>query len=400
MYLRTLSDLEDTRFDGKTVLVRVDFNVSINNGAIGEDYRIRMSLPTIEYLAKRGAKVILASHLGRPRGHDERYSIAPVARRLTEIIGRSRPPIRFASDCVGVEIEEHISKMNKGDILLLENLRFHTEEESNDPEFSKKLASLADIYVNDAFSTSHRKHSSTYGAAWLFDIRLAGFNLIKEVKYLSMIRENPIRPFTLVLGGVKIKDKIGALEHLLPKADKVIVGGAAAYTFLKAKGLKTGNSIIDQEHIQWVEKAISTFGDKILLPTDHLCANSPNDSSVTMVSGDIPAEMSGFDIGNETVERYSAEVGSNGGGALFWNGPMGMFEIKAFSNGTINIAKSMALAYWRGSKTLIGGGDTLEAMKRAGVAETEVSHVSTGGGATLRYLAGDDMPGLVILNGH
>ena len=400
MYLRTLSDLEDTRFDGKTVLVRVDFNVSINNGAIGEDYRIRMSLPTIEYLAKRGAKVILASHLGRPRGHDERYSIAPVAKRLTEIIGRSRPPIRFASDCVGVEIEEHIRKMNKGDILLLENLRFHTEEESNDPEFSKKLASLADIYVNDAFSTSHRKHSSTYGAAWLFDIRLAGFNLIKEVKYLSMIRENPIRPFTLVLGGVKIKDKIGALEHLLPKADKVIVGGAAAYTFLKAKGLKTGNSIIDQEHIQWVEKAISTYGDKILLPTDHLCANSPNDSSVTMVSGDIPAEMSGFDIGNETVERYSAEVGSNGGGALFWNGPMGMFEIKAFSNGTINIAKSMALAYWRGSKTLIGGGDTLEAMKRAGVAETEVSHVSTGGGATLRYLAGDDMPGLVILNEH
>jgi phosphoglycerate kinase len=400
LYLRTLSDLEDKQFDGKSVFVRVDFNVSINNGAIGEDYRIRMSLPTIEYLAKRGAKVILASHLGRPKGHDQRYSIAPVAKRLTEIIGRSRPPIRFASDCVGVEIEEHISKMNKGDILLLENLRFHNEEESNDPEFSKKLASLADIYVNDAFSTSHRKHSSTYGAAWMFDIRLAGFNLIKEVKYLSMIRENPIRPFSLVLGGVKIKDKIGALEHLLPKADKVIVGGAAAYTFLKAKGLKTGNSIIDQEHIQWVEKAISTYGDKILLPTDHLCANSPNDSSVTMVSGDIPAGMSGFDIGNETVERYSAEVGSNGGGALFWNGPMGMFEIKAFSNGTINIAKSMALAYWRGSKTLIGGGDTLEAMKRAGVAETEVSHVSTGGGATLRYLAGDDMPGLVILNDH
>jgi phosphoglycerate kinase len=400
LYLRTLSDLEDSQFDGNRVFVRVDFNVSINNGAIGEDYRIRMSLPTIEYLAKRGAKVILASHLGRPEGHDQKYSIAPVAKRLTEIIGRSRPQIRFASDCVGMEIEEHIDKMNKGDILLLENLRFHKEEESNDPEFSKKLASLADIYVNDAFSTSHRKHSSTYGAAWMFDIRLAGFNLIKEVKYLSMIRENPIRPFTLVLGGVKIKDKIGALEHLLPKADKVIVGGAAAYTFLKSKGLNTGNSIIDHEHIQWVEKALSTYGDKILLPTDHVCAISPNDASVTMVSGDIPSGMSGFDIGNETVERYSAEVGSNGGGALFWNGPMGMFEVKAFSNGTMNIAKSMALAYWRGSKTLIGGGDTLEAMKRAGVAETEVSHVSTGGGATLRYLAGDDMPGLVILNDH
>jgi phosphoglycerate kinase len=400
LYLRTLSDVEDSQFDGKRVFVRVDFNVSISNGTIGEDYRIRMSLPTIEYLAKRGAKVILASHLGRPEGRDYKYSIAPVAKRLTEIIGRSRPPIRFANDCVGTDIEGYVREMNKGDILLLENLRFHKEEESNDPEFSKKLSSLADIYVNDAFSTSHRKHSSTYGAAWMFDIRLAGFNLIKEVKYLSMIRENPIRPFTIVLGGVKIKDKIGALEHLLPKADKVIIGGAAAYTFLKAKGIKTGSSIIDQEHLQWVDKALASYGDKILLPSDHLCAFSPNDSSVTMVNGEIPNGMSGFDIGNETIERYSTEVGSNGGGALFWNGPMGMFEIKAFSNGTINIAKSMALAYWRGSKTLIGGGDTLEAMKRAGVAENEVSHVSTGGGATLRYLAGDDMPGLVILNGH
>jgi phosphoglycerate kinase len=392
--------MEDSQFDGKRVFVRVDFNVSISDGTIGEDYRIRMSLPTIEYLTKRGAKVILASHLGRPEGRDYKYSIAPVAKRLTEIIGRSRSPIRFASDCVGIEIEENIGKMNKGDILLLENLRFHKEEESNDPEFSKKLSSLADIYINDAFSTSHRKHSSTYGAAWMFDIRLAGFNLIKEVKYLSMIRENPIRPFTLVLGGVKIRDKIGALEHLLPKADKVIIGGAAAYTFLKSKGLKTGNSIIDQQHLQWVDKALATYGDKILLPTDHLCASSPNDTSITMVNGEIPNGMSGFDIGNETIERYSAEVGSNGGGALFWNGPMGMFEIKAFSKGTINIAKSMALAYWRGSKTLVGGGDTLEAMKRAGVAENEVSHVSTGGGATLRYLAGDDMPGLVILNGQ
>jgi phosphoglycerate kinase len=400
LYPRTLSDVQDSQFDGKRVFVRVDFNVSISNGTIGEDYRIRMSLPTIEYLAKRGAKVILASHLGRPEGRDYKYSIAPVAKRLTEIIGRSRSPIRFASDCVGTEIEGYVREMNKGDILLLENLRFHKEEELNDPEFSKKLSSLADIYVNDAFSTSHRKHSSTYGAAWMFDIRLAGFNLIKEVKYLSMIRENPIRPFTIVLGGVKIRDKIGALEHLLPKADKVIIGGAAAYTFLKAKGLKTGSSIIDEEHLQWVDRALASYGDKILLPSDHLCASSPNDSSVTMVNGEIPNGLSGFDIGNETVERYSTEVGSNGGGALFWNGPMGMFEIKAFSNGTINIAKSMALAYWRGSKTLIGGGDTLEAMKRAGVAENEVSHVSTGGGATLRYLAGDDMPGLVILDGH
>jgi phosphoglycerate kinase len=397
--LKTLSDLQDPQFDGKRVFVRVDFNVSINdNGAVGEDYRIRMTLPTIEYLAKRGAKVILASHLGRPEGWDKQYSLAPVARRLSDIVGRSRPPIRFASDCVGPEVEGEIARMNPGDITLLENLRFHKEEEANDPEFSKKLASLADIYVNDAFSTSHRKHSSTYGAAWLFDTRLAGFNLSKEVEYLSMIREKPIKPFTLVVGGIKIKDKIGALEHLLPKADRAIIGGAAAYTFLKAKGIKTGNSLIDSERLPWVTKAMSAYGDKIMLPTDHVCAHSPNDASVTMVKGDIPDGMSGFDIGNETIERYSAELGGNGGGTLFWNGPMGMFEIRAFSNGTINIAKSMALAFWRGSKTLIGGGDTLEAMKRAGVAENEVSHVSTGGGATLRYLAGDKMPGVSILN--
>lgn len=399
MALKTLSDLQDPQFDGKRVFVRVDFNVSINdNGAVGEDYRIRMTLPTIEYLAKRGAKVILASHLDRPEGWDKQYSLAPVARRLSDIVGRSRPPIRFASDCVGPEVEGEIARMNPGDIMLLENLRFHKEEEANDPEFSKKLASLADIYVNDAFSTSHRKHSSTYGAAWLFDTRLAGFNLSKEVEYLSMIREKPIKPFTLVVGGIKIKDKIGALEHLLPKADRAIIGGAAAYTFLKAKGIKTGNSLIDSERLPWVTKALSAYGDKIMLPTDHVCAHSPNDTSVTMVKGDIPDGMSGFDIGNETIERYSAELGGNGGGTLFWNGPMGMFEIRAFSNGTINIAKSMALAFWRGSKTLIGGGDTLEAMKRAGVAENEVSHVSTGGGATLRYLAGDEMPGVRILN--
>ena len=399
MALKTLSDLQDPRFDGKRVFVRVDFNVGINdNGAVGEDYRIRMTLPTIEYLAKRGAKVILASHLGRPEGWDKQYSLAPVARRLSDIVGRSRPPIRFASDCVGPEVEGEIARMNPGDIMLLENLRFHKEEEANDPEFSKKLASLADIYVNDAFSTSHRKHSSTYGAAWLFDMRLAGFNLSKEVEYLSMIREKPIKPFTLVVGGIKIKDKIGALEHLLPRADRAIIGGAAAYTFLKAKGIKTGNSLIDSERLPWVTKALSAYGDKIMLPTDHVCAHSPNDTSVTMVKGDIPDGMSGFDIGNETIERYSAELGGNGGGTLFWNGPMGMFEIRAFSNGTINIAKSMALAFWRGSKTLIGGGDTLEAMKRAGVAENEVSHVSTGGGATLRYLAGDEMPGVRILN--
>ncbi len=399
MNLKTLPDLEDSRYRGKRVLVRVDFNVSVSNGTVGEDYRIRMSLPTIEYLASRGAKVVLASHLGRPEGPEEKYSLAPVARRLFEIVGKSSHPIRFADDCVGESVERQISEMNNGDIILLENLRFHKEEEVNDPEFSKMLASLAEIYVNDAFSTSHRKHSSTYGAATLFDTKLAGFNLSKELAYLSMIKDNPVKPFTLVVGGVKIKDKIGALEHLIPRADKVIIGGAAAYTFLKAKGVKTGNSLIDEERLPWVTKALSMYGDKIVLPTDHVGARSPTDTSVMMIKGDIPDGMSGFDIGSETIERYSAEVGGKGGGTVFWNGPMGMFEIRAFANGTINVAKSVALAFWRGSKTLIGGGDTLEAMKKAGVAENEVSHVSTGGGATLRYLAGDTMPGVFVLSG-
>ena len=394
--LKVISDLDSHQFKGKKVLVRVDFNVSISNGYVGEDYRIRMIIPTIEYLTKRGSKVILASHLGRPKGHESHYSLAPVAQRLSEIMGKTK--VRFVNDCVGEIVDNKIKSMNESDILLLENLRFHKEEESDDQVFSKHLASLADIYVNDAFSTSHRKHASTHGAAKLFDIRLAGFNLKKEVEYLSMIKENPVKPFTLVVGGVKIKDKIGALENLLPKADRVLIGGAAAYTFLKAKGIKTGNSLIDDEHLPWVTKALSTFSDKIILPTDHVVASSPTDGSASVVRGDIPDNMAGFDIGNETIERYSFEVGGEGSGTVFWNGPMGLFEIGLFVNGTINIGKSMALAFWRGSTTLIGGGDTLEAMKKAGVSEGEVSHVSTGGGATLRFLAGDEMPGLSALN--
>ena len=394
--LQVISDLDDSEFDGKRVLVRVDFNVSVNDSLVGEDYRIRMSIPTIEYLTKRNSKVILASHLGRPQGPQPHYSLAPVAKRLSEIIGRS-DKVRFVNECIGESVHKEIKNMNNGDTLILENLRFHKEEESNDLSFSEKLASLADIYVNDAFSTSHRKHASTYGAPKLFDLKLAGFNLNKEVRYLSMIKENPTKPFTLIIGGVKIKDKIGALENLLPKADKVLIGGAAAYTFLKAKGMKTGNSPIDFEHLSWVTKALSTFGDKIMLPTDHVIACSPKDSTASMVKGDIPDNMIGFDIGSETIEHYSTEVGGSRSGTIFWNGPMGLFENGLFANGTINIAKSMALAFWRGSKTLIGGGDTMEAMKKAGVSEVEVSHASTGGGATLTFLAGDEMPGVVVL---
>jgi phosphoglycerate kinase len=395
MSLRAITDLEDSIYRNKRVLVRVDFNVKIDNGAVGEDYRIRMTIPTIEYLTKRGARVLLCSHLGRPSVPTQRFSLAPVAARLSEILAGSK--VRFVEDCIGDKVHNFASEGQPGDVLLLENLRFHKEEEANDPTFCESLASLADIYVNDAFSISHRKHSSTYGAARLFETRLAGLNLNREIEYLSMIKENPERPFSLVIGGIKIKDKIGALENLLPKADKLLVGGGVAYTFLQAKGFKIGESLVDYDHLPWVTKALSEFGDKILLPSDHLVAASKDSNFTSLVEGDIPNGMAGFDIGNKTVHRYSLEIGGTGKGTVFWNGPMGLFELGAFSNGTTNVAKSMALAFWRGSKTLIGGGDTLEAMKRAGVTESEVSHVSTGGGATLRFLADDGMPGISVL---
>jgi phosphoglycerate kinase len=390
--LRSISDLDDIQYYGKKVLVRVDFNVTIDNSLVTEDYRIRSAIPTIEYLVKRGAKVILASHLGRPKYRNHNNSLAPVAVRLKEILNRK---VDFINDCVGPEVQTKIEKLNYGSILLLENLRYYSEEQNNDPEFCKSISSLADIYVNDAFSTSHREHASTYGAVKNFDIRLSGFSLKKEIEYLSMIRYNPRKPFILVVGGSKIKDKIGALENLLPKADKLLIGGGAAYTFLKAKGFKIGNSLFDEEHFDWVKSALDSFGEKILLPLDHIVSSEEN--SFSTVSGDIPDGMCGFDIGNETSRLYSSEIGGNGFGTIFWNGPMGMFEVGHFAGGTMNVAKSMALAFWRGAMTLVGGGDTIVALKKSGVSESEVTHLSTGGGATLRFLAGDKMPGIEAL---
>lgn len=390
--LRSISDLDDIQYYGKKVLVRVDFNVTIDNSLVTEDYRIRSAIPTIEYLVKRGAKVILASHLGRPKYRNHNNSLAPVAVRLKEILNRK---VDFINDCIGTEVQTKIEKLNYGSILLLENLRYYSEEQNNDPEFCKSISSLADIYVNDAFSTSHREHASTYGAVKNFDIRLSGFSLKKEIEYLSMIRYNPRKPFILVVGGSKIKDKIGALENLLPKADKLLIGGGAAYTFLKAKGFKIGNSLFDEEHFDWVKSALDSFGEKILLPLDHIVSSEEN--SFSTVSGDIPDGMCGFDIGNETSRLYSSEIGGNGFGTIFWNGPMGMFEVGHFAGGTMNVARSMALAFWRGAMTLVGGGDTIVALKKSGVSESEVTHLSTGGGATLRFLAGDKMPGIEAL---
>ncbi|MGZ8887020.1 MAG: phosphoglycerate kinase, partial [Nitrososphaeraceae archaeon] len=418
--------------------------------------------PTIEYLTKRGAKLVLISHLGRPPNKREdkeykedgkiqpystsctdidiikQFSLAPVAKRLSELIEIYN--VSFIDDCIGSAVHKEIAQMKKGDIILLENLRFYREEELNDCNFSKELASIADIYVNDAFSVSHRKHASIYGAARLFDIKLAGLNLKKELEYLSMVKDDPVKPFVLVIGGSKIKDKIGALENLLPKVDKLLVGGAMAYTFLNANGVRTGDSPIDYDHFQWVKNALLTYREKIVLPIDHIVTSesflklkkeeskekkkegkeeddnskfdylsspvpspslvsSPSPStSVSLNKGAIEEGLLGVDIGIETVQQYSSMISKNRNGMIVWIGPMGVFEIGLFRNGTNNIAKSMALAFWRGSKTIIGGGDTLDALKKAKVSELEVTHVSTGGGATLKFLAGDEMPGIEVLN--
>lgn len=403
--LRNIVDLSDAEILGKKVFLRVDFNVSINNGTVGQDYRIRMAIPTIEYLIKRGAIVILASHLGKPTQPDPKYSLRPVSQRLSQIMRSNK--VMFVNDCVGNIVHGQIDKMKSGEILLLENLRFHIEEESNDLEFSQQLSSLADIYVNDAFSVSHRKHASIHGAAKLFDIKLSGLNLKKEIEYLSNVRENPIKPFILLIGGIKIKDKIGALENLLPKADKVLLGGGTAFTFLKASGIPVGNSPVENEYLPWAANTLSEYKDKIMLPEDHIVSDfsvkenpdlSPSLGFTASVVKHIPDCMSGYDIGIETVLRYSSEIcGDTIPGTIFWNGPMGLFEIPQFANGTVSVARDIALAFWRGSQTLIGGGDTIEALKVADVSEREVSHVSTGGGATLKFLAGNEMPGLDIL---
>lgn len=395
--IKSLTDFSDSFYSNKKILIRVDFNVKVIDGIVSEDYRIRSTMPTIEYLIKRGAKIILVSHLDRPKGKDMRYSLLPVSKKLSDILSPFNIPVDFSNNCIGKETVEKINKLNKGEVLLLENLRFYNEEEKNDEDFSKKLASYADIYVNDAFSTSHRKHSSTYGTVKFFDTKIIGFNVAKEIEYLSLLRDNPPKPFKIVIGGVKIKDKIGALNNLLPKASRVLIGGAASYTFLKAKGIPVGDSIVDEEYLSWASKALNNYNDKIVLPIDHKVSVSEDSLEYKIMENHIPENMKGFDIGDKTLQKFIQEIHNNVLGTIFWNGPMGFFEKEIFSYGTKSIALSMALAYWRGVKTLIGGGDTLEAMKVTGVSEKEVTHVSTGGGASLRFLAGDEMPGIDIL---
>lgn len=391
-----LSDLPDHRYSGSRVFVRVDFNVPIANGQIREDYRLRRAVPTIEYLSRRGARIILASHLGRPKGKPvPELSLKPVADRLAWIL--KVPGVRFAREVVGKSVTDMVEALRPGEVVLLENLRFHPGEEANDPAFCNELAALGEIYVNDAFATMHRSHASTFGAAQLFPVRLAGFLVQIEMSVLDRVRERPARPFNLVVGGIKFKDKFSALRTLIPKADRVLLGGGIAYTFLAAKGIEIGDSPAENEYLPWAREMLAQYGEKILLPADHVIAISLEDrSGYQVVHGAIPKGFRGFDIGRETALAYTHELMA-GKGTIFWNGPLGVFEVNEFADGTVDIARAIALAHWRGAMTVVGGGDTVAALHRAEVLETEVDHVSTGGGASLRYIGGEDLPGISVL---
>ena len=390
-----ISDLPDSTYKGKRVFVRVDFNVPIRDGKISEDYRIRRVIPTIDYLVERGVKVILGSHLGRPKGIVmPELSLKPIADRLSELLGKS---VKFTGKVTGPEVKESIDSLADGEVVLLENLRFHKEETDNDPQFSKTLSSYADIYVNDAFGTSHRKHASTYGMAANFQIKVAGFLVSRELKFLTRLREDPDRPFIVIVGGGKIKDKIHALQSLIDKADKVLLGGGVAYTFLKAKGVKIGNSIVEDDQVAWAKDALSTYGKKIHLPVDHVVANSLEKRKTCMVvDGSIPDDLQGFDIGPKTAAKYNHQI--KGTGSIFWSGPMGVFEVGDFSAGTTQLARAVALATWRGATTVVGGGETIASIRKAEVLDSEITHISTGGGALLEFLGGDELPGISILN--
>lgn len=396
-----ISDLPDKYYKGKRVLLRVDLNVPITSeGVIKEDFRIRKVLPTIKYLLERKACVILVSHLGRPDGKFvEGMSLKPIATRLSEILDLDH--VGFVNDCTGDVAKSETANMAPGTVLLLENVRFHRGEIDNDSHFAKELASLADIYVNDAFSTSHRQHASTFGISPYFDQKLAGFLVIRETEVLDKIRENPERPFTVIIGGAKIRDKIVALSALINNADKVILGGGPAYTFMASEGTPVGNSITEPELYDTVRRISKRHCNKILLPLDHMVKK--NDSSVINVAAEkIPEGYTGVDIGPETISSYTQEIMGDGKtdttGTIFWNGPMGVFEQDISAHGTIDIARAVSIAYWRGQFTVIGGGDTTAALRKANIAENEVDFVSTGGGATLAYLGNADIPGIKILD--
>ena len=381
--------IRDLDLKGKRVFMRVDFNVPLAPGGqeITSDKRIRAALPTIQYALEQGCALVLASHLGRPKGKpNPEMSLKPVAAKLSEILGK---PVAMAPDCVGPEVEAMLPK--PGEVLLLENLRYHAQEEGNDPAFSKQLAALCDIYVNDAFGTAHRAHASTVGMIQFVPKAAAGLLMEKELEYLGMATTNPARPCVAILGGAKVSDKIEVIQNLMKVVDQLLIGGAMAYTFARAQGQPTGKSLIEEDKIDLAKSLLAEAGGKILLPVDHVASAEFKAGADFEIVDIVPEGKMGLDIGPKTIELFKAAVSK--AKTIIWNGPMGVFEMPPFDKGTVELAKAVADS---GAVSVVGGGDSEKAIKVAGVS-SKISHISTGGGASLEFLGGVELPGVAAL---
>lgn len=392
--LKKLS-IRDIDFLGKRVFCRVDFNVPLDeNNQVTDDTRVKASMPTIRHIINNGGRLILASHLGRPKnGPEAKFSLASVAPCLSQYLGK---PVKMAPDCIGPDVARMVNQMENGDVLLLENVRFHAGETKNDPEFAKALSENADIYVNNAFGTAHRAHASTEGVTHYLQPAAAGFLLEKEIKYLGQALAYPDHPFVAVIGGAKVSDKIAVIENLLDKVDTLIIGGGMAYTFLRAKGRPTGQSLVEEDRIELAKKLLQKAADNgvsLLLPQDHVVASefSPNAEHKICSDADFPADWMALDIGPATIATYTEAL--RNARMVIWNGPMGVFEFDAFARGTMTVATTLAESR---ARSIVGGGDSVAAVKKAGV-ESKMTHISTGGGASLEFLEGKTLPGLAAL---
>ncbi|MDY6804326.1 MAG: phosphoglycerate kinase [Cyanobacteriota bacterium] len=398
MTKKTVANLSASDLSGKRVFVRADFNVPVDNGKITDDTRIRAALPTIQDLTSKGAKVILASHFGRPKGKvNESMRLTPVGERLSELLGK---PVVKVDDCVGDEVASAVGDMKDGDVLLLENVRFYPGEESNDPEFAKQLASVADLYVNDAFGTAHRAHASTEGVTKYLSPSVAGYLIEKELKFLQGAIESPQKPLAAIIGGSKVSSKIGVIDTLLDKCDKLLLGGGMIFTFYKARGLSVGKSLVEEDKLELaksLEAKAKEKGVAMLLPTDVIVAdNFANDANTQTVSVEsIPDGWMGLDIGPDSIKVFQDALGDCK--SVLWNGPMGVFEMPSFAKGTEAIAQTLAGLTGTGSTTIIGGGDSVAAVEQLGLGE-KMSHISTGGGASLELLEGKELPGIAALD--
>ncbi|RKZ22041.1 phosphoglycerate kinase [bacterium] len=388
---RTIRDV-DVR--GKKVVLRVDFNVPVQEGKVADDTRIKEALPTIRYLLDNGARVIILSHLGRPKNREPEFSLKPVYEKLKEYIDK----VSFVPDCVGDEVERKVQELKDGEAVLLENVRFYKEETKNDPEFARRLASLGEIYVNDAFATAHRAHASTHGIAGFMERKVAGFLMEKEIKYLSHVLKSDERPFTVILGGAKISTKLGVIKNLLSRADKILLGGAMIFTFFRSQGIEVGKSLVEEEMLDEARRILSDAGKKeitFILPVDVVVADKPEEGVKTEVvsKNEIPQDKMGLDIG--PVTRRIFQEALKGSKVIFWNGPMGLFEVPPFDEGSKSIAQAIVEETKKGAISVAGGGDTAACIHKLGL--SGFTHISTGGGASMEFIAGEKLPGIEVL---